>query len=116
MRGLIEEGKQTLEEDFPEALLDSAIICAAQKVEHYEIAGYGTVNAWARELGLADVAELLEATLMEEKEADEMLTQLSADIFRQAENIDRGAGEEEGGSAERKVTKKANGRSRRRAS
>jgi len=50
MKGLIAEGQETMQEDFSEPLLDSAIICAAQKVEHYEIAGYGTVCAWARSL------------------------------------------------------------------
>src|SRR5579862_8014085 len=63
MKGLIEEGKETMGEDLEDALMDSAIIGAAQKVEHYEIAGYGTVKTWARSLGLDEVAELLEATL-----------------------------------------------------
>src|SRR5882672_2809111 len=71
MKGLIAEGQETMQEDFSEPLLDSAIICAAQKVEHYEIAGYGTVCAWARSLGLEDVADLLDQTLAEEKAADE---------------------------------------------
>ena len=67
MKGLVEEGKETMQEDLADALMDSAIIGAAQKVEHYEIAGYGTLNAWARSLGLDEVAELLEATLKEER-------------------------------------------------
>jgi ferritin-like metal-binding protein YciE len=77
MKGLVAEAQQALEEEMPEPLLDSAIICAAQKVEHYEIAGYGTVTAWANTLGLDEVAAVLEETLREEKEADEKLTQLS---------------------------------------
>jgi ferritin-like metal-binding protein YciE len=52
MKGLVKEGAETTEEDFSEPLLDSAIICAAQKVEHYEIAGYGTLIAWASSIGL----------------------------------------------------------------
>src|SRR5229473_7417062 len=67
MKGLISEGQQTMQEDFSEPLLDSAIICAAQKVEHYEIAGYGTLKSWADTLGLDDVAGLLDETLEEEK-------------------------------------------------
>jgi ferritin-like metal-binding protein YciE len=85
MKGLIEEGKETMEEDFSEPLLDSAIICAAQKVEHYEIAGYGTVAAWARSLGLDEVAGLLEATLNEEKEADKKLSEVADPILSEAE-------------------------------
>src|SRR5437016_6428931 len=54
MKGLVEEGSQTMKEDFDEPLLDSAIICAAQKVEHYEIAAYGTLSAWAKHMGLND--------------------------------------------------------------
>jgi ferritin-like metal-binding protein YciE len=78
MKGLIAEAQQALgEEEMPDALIDSAIICAAQKVEHYEIAGYGTLTVWANTLGLDEVAEVLEQTLREEKEADEKLTQLS---------------------------------------
>jgi ferritin-like metal-binding protein YciE len=77
MKGLVAEAQQALEEEMPDSLMDSAIICAAQKVEHYEIAGYGTVAAWANTLGLDEVAAVLEETLREEKEADEKLTQLS---------------------------------------
>jgi ferritin-like metal-binding protein YciE len=84
MKGLIAEGSETMQEDFSEPLLDSAIICAAQKVEHYEIAGYGTVTAWARALGLEDVAELLEQTLEEEKAADEKLTEVNGEIIAEA--------------------------------
>jgi len=85
MKGLIEEGKETMEEDMTEPLMDSAIICAAQKVEHYEIAGYGTVSSWARSLGLDEVAELFEQTLAEEKEADEKLTEVNQTVLSEAE-------------------------------
>ncbi len=107
MKGLIAEGSETMQEDFSEPLLDSAIICAAQKVEHYEIAGYGTVTAWARVLGLEDVAELLEQTLEEEKAADAKLTEVNGDIIAEAGAEVSGNEEEEGetvgaGSAQRK--------------
>ncbi len=84
MKGLVEEGKDTMEEDLGDALMDSAIIGAAQKVEHYEIAGYGTLKSWARSLGLDEVAELLEATLAEEKQADQKLTEVARDILIEA--------------------------------
>jgi ferritin-like metal-binding protein YciE len=93
MKGLVEEGKETMEEDLSEPLLDSAIICAAQKVEHYEIAGYGTLIAWANSIGLNEVAEVFEETLREEKEADEKLTQVGTEILAEAGGME-GSGEE----------------------
>ncbi len=77
MQGLIEEGKEVLEEDGDDAVLDAGIIVAAQKVEHYEITRYGTLIAWARELGRPDCALVLEETLEEEKAADEKLTAIA---------------------------------------
>jgi ferritin-like metal-binding protein YciE len=64
--------------------LDAAVIGAAQKVEHYEIAAYGTLVAFAQELGYEDAAELLEQSLEEEKEADEMLSEIAARTNSQA--------------------------------
>jgi len=120
MRGLIEEGAETLGEDLSDPLKDSAIICAAQKVEHYEIAGYGTVTAWARSLGLDDVAELLETTLSEEKEADEKLTRVAGDVFIEAEtsSIEENEDQETVDAGRRgAASKSGNGaRSKRRAS
>jgi len=78
MKGLISEAQEQIESNERGALADSAMICAAQKVEHYEIAGYGTLKAWAEELGLDDVASLLDETLNEEKEADEKLSTIAA--------------------------------------
>ena len=123
MKGLIAEGQETMQEDFSEPLLDSAIICAAQKVEHYEIAGYGTVCAWARSLGLEDVADLLDQTLAEEKAADEKLTEVAGNIVSEAGVAESSDEEEEGetvgaGSAPRKgASNKAasDNKSRRRA-
>jgi ferritin-like metal-binding protein YciE len=122
MKGLIEEGKETMEEDLEDALMDSALIAAAQKVEHYEIAGYGTLKTWARSLGLDEVAELLEATLEEEKEADQKLTEVADGVLMEAEAANQ-AGEEgeevEAAASPRKRAgaKSGNGaRGRRRAS
>jgi len=109
MKGLIEEGKETMEEDLEDALMDSALIGAAQKVEHYEIAGYGTVKTWARALGLDEVAELLEATLEEEKEADQKLTEVADGILMQAEAADQAG--EEGEEVEASPRKHAGSRS-----
>lgn len=84
MEGLIEEGKDILDEDFEEALLDAALIGAAQRVEHYEIAAYGTARQFARLLGESEHVVLLEETLKEEKETDEKLTALAVKINERA--------------------------------
>jgi ferritin-like metal-binding protein YciE len=77
MQGLIEEGQKVMGEDMDPKVLDAAIIACAQKIEHYEICGYGTARAYARELNLGEVAERLEETLDEEYEADDLLTDLA---------------------------------------
>jgi ferritin-like metal-binding protein YciE len=77
MEGLIEEGSELLKEDADEAIRDAALIGAAQRVEHYEIAGYGTARTFAEMLGYTDAAELLQQTLDEEKETDHSLTELA---------------------------------------
>jgi ferritin-like metal-binding protein YciE len=77
MEGLIEEGKKALEEDTEDTVRDAAIIAAAQRVEHYEIAGYGCARTFAQHLGHDEVAELLQQTLDEEKAADDKLTQIA---------------------------------------
>jgi ferritin-like metal-binding protein YciE len=77
MEGLIEEGKEVLEADGDSDTLDAAIIGAAQRVEHYEIAAYGTAVAHARAMGHMNAVRLLEATLDEEKEADRLLTEIA---------------------------------------
>jgi ferritin-like metal-binding protein YciE len=95
MEGLIEEGKEVLQEDGPEPVLDAGIIAAAQKVEHYEICAYGTARTLAEQLGLSDVATLLEESLEEEKAADEKLTEISeGTILPEAQNLE-GAEEDE---------------------
>jgi len=77
MEGLITEGQKILSADITEEALDSAIIASAQKIEHYEICGYGTARAFARELKLAEVERLLTQTLNEEYQADDNLTKLA---------------------------------------
>jgi len=78
MQGLVEEGKEVLEEESDnKALIDVMLIGAAQRVEHYEIAGYGTARAIAEKLGRGEVAQLLQESLDEESAADEKLTAIS---------------------------------------
>lgn len=77
MKGLLEEGKEMMEEMKDSPALDAALIAAAQKVEHYEIASYGTVCAWAEKMGHDEAVELLTETLDEEKAADEKLTAIA---------------------------------------
>lgn len=80
MQGLLAEAKEIMEEDASDAVLDAGIIAAAQKVEHYEIASYGTVRTWARLCGEEEAAELLQETLDEEGEADQKLTELAESL------------------------------------
>ena len=80
MKGLIEEGSEILKADGDDSVIDAAIIVAAQKVEHYEIAGYGSVRTFAQLLGQDKSAELLQQTLDEESEANELLNKLAEDI------------------------------------
>jgi ferritin-like metal-binding protein YciE len=77
MKSLIEEGEEMIRQWGDSETRDAGLICAAQKVEHYEIAGYGSVCTWADELGRHDVSLLLHETLDEEKQTDEKLTQLA---------------------------------------
>src|SRR5262249_37927891 len=76
MEGLLEEGKEVLDADGPGPIIDAALIAAAQRVEHYEMSGYGTARALAEFLGYAEAAKLLQETLDEESAADEKLTQI----------------------------------------
>lgn len=108
MEGLIEEGKELLEqEDADPSVLDAALIGAAQRVEHYEMAGYGCVRTFARLLGYEKAAELLQATLDEEGEADKKLTELAESVINvEAEAAD---GEEDEAPASK------NGRAKKKA-
>jgi ferritin-like metal-binding protein YciE len=80
MKGLIKEGDEMIDAEGDPQVKDQALIAAAQRVEHYEMAGYGSVRAMARKLGLAEIADTLQMTLNEEGNADQKLTQI-ADRF-----------------------------------
>jgi ferritin-like metal-binding protein YciE len=80
MRGLIAEGEEAMKEHKDSDVLDAALIAAAQKVEHYEIAGYGCARTYAAMLGLHDQADLLQETLDEEGETDKKLTELAESV------------------------------------
>ena len=86
MKGLIQEGSEILREDGEESVLDAGIIVAAQKVEHYEIAAYGTLCAFAKQLGDSQGSRLLNETLDEEGETDKKLTELAMSINEEAYN------------------------------
>jgi ferritin-like metal-binding protein YciE len=77
MEGLIEEGNELMQEDTEPEVLDAGLIAAAQKVEHYEIASYGTARAWAQRLGYDKAARFLQETLEEESMANEKLTKIA---------------------------------------
>jgi ferritin-like metal-binding protein YciE len=77
IKGLVEEANEVAKEFKGSAALDAGLISAAQAVEHYEISRYGTMKAWATELGMRDVAKLLDQTLQEEKKTDQLLNQLA---------------------------------------
>src|SRR5712672_4050220 len=100
MEGLVKEGSEVMKEAYADEVKDAAIIGAAQRVEHYEMAGYGTVRAFAELLGEDEHVTLLEQTLEEEKQADEKLTQLAKQINpKAAQGQGRaGAGSSEGRS------------------
>ena len=87
MDGLVAEGRELIEEEEG----DAALICAAQKIEHYEIASYGSLVSWARLLGEDEAADILEETLGEEEQADEKLTDLAESVI----NVEEAEGEEE---------------------
>jgi ferritin-like metal-binding protein YciE len=88
MEGLIEEGKEILQEEMPDLVRDAALIGAAQKVEHYEMAAYGTAREMAERLGLKSAARLLQQTLDEEGETDKLLTAIAQRVNPQAEAAD----------------------------
>jgi ferritin-like metal-binding protein YciE len=113
MEGLIEEGKELMEEDAAASVLDAGLIAAAQKVEHYEIAAYGTARTWAEQLELDDAVGLLEQSLAEEKETDEKLSEIATSIVNEdaeagtdeaeEEEEDEGAEEEETATTRRRA-------------
>lgn len=92
--GIIEEGKSVMEEDFDDMAMDACLIAAGQRAEHYEMAAYGTLVAWARVMGHEDAAKLLQKNLDEEKAADLKLSQLAEGGLNQ-EAADAAHAEEE---------------------
>jgi ferritin-like metal-binding protein YciE len=110
MEGLIEEANELLEEDAERDVVDAGLISKAQHVEHYEIAGYGTVRTWAEVLGEDQHVELLQQTLDEEKKADALLSQLSQGVNIEAETGDdenEGEGTASDGNARSRSTSRS---------
>jgi ferritin-like metal-binding protein YciE len=102
MKGLVEEGKEVIEEDGDPSVLDAALIGAAQRVEHYEMAGYGVVRTFANQLGDTKAADMLQRTLNEEGETDKKLTALAEQVINvQAGNAKEPASKR-GGAKSRK--------------
>ena len=93
--GIIEEGKSIMEEDFDEDTMDACLIAAGQRAEHYEMAAYGTLVAWAQAMGHRDAARLLQQTLDEEKAADEKLSKLAEGGINQSAADASQSGDEE---------------------
>jgi len=104
MEGLVKEGSEVMEEDFEDAVLEAGLIGAARRVEHYEMAAYGTASEIARVLGQAKHALLLEKTLAEEKQTDEKLADLAKEINSQAN--EEGSEEQQDSSGAGKKTPK----------
>jgi ferritin-like metal-binding protein YciE len=97
--GIIKEGSAAMDEDFDESTMDAALIAGGQRAEHYEIAAYGTLIAWAKQLGLDDVVNPLQQNLDEEKAADRKLTEIAESVVNQAAaagDSDESAGEDTG--------------------
>lgn len=102
MKGLIEEGQEIAGEEAEEHIGDLALIGAAQKVEHYEISGYGTLRTFAQAMGQKDVALLLDETLKEEEATDRKLTMLAKSLYKEAQAAGRMDGGENGGGRSRR--------------
>jgi ferritin-like metal-binding protein YciE len=97
MKGLIQEGEEMIDAKGDNQVRDAGLIAAAQRVEHYEMAGYGTVRSFAQQLGMQDVAQILQQTLDEEKETDEQLTEIAETaINAQASKGSPGKGSQSG--------------------
>ena len=113
MEGLIKEGSEVMEEDYEGAVMDAGLIGAAQRVEHYEIAGYGTASEFATLLGEEEHASLLNQTLEEEKETDEKLTELAKTINSAANEGEESEEAEEGMEARSETSQRGKKNSRR---
>jgi ferritin-like metal-binding protein YciE len=118
MAGILEEGKAIMSEDFDEPTMDASLIAAAQKVEHYEIASYGTVIAWAEAMGHTQAVKLLKQTLSEEEAADEKLSAIATSgINEEAASKAHGEEDEEemagAGASRGRARSSSSGRGRR---
>jgi ferritin-like metal-binding protein YciE len=119
IEGIIEEGKSVMEEDFDETTMDACLIGAGQRAEHYEMAAYGTLVAWAQAMGHTEAAKLLQQTLDEEKAADKKLSGLAEGGINQgaadaAQSDDEDADPATVGAAAKKTpTSKSNSGNRR---
>lgn len=109
MAGIIQEGSETMQEDADGAVMDAALIAAAQRAEHYEIGAYGTCIEWARLMGHNEVVSLLEQTLEEEKATDKKLTMLAESEINPAALAE---GQEEGDEEEEEQPRASSGRGR----
>jgi ferritin-like metal-binding protein YciE len=108
IEGIIEEGKSVMEEDFDETTMDACLIAGGQRAEHYEMAAYGTLVAWARVMGHTEAADLLQETLDEEKAADEKLTALAeGGINQEAADTAHPESDEEAAAAPKKKARPA---------
>lgn len=105
--GIIEEGKSIMEEEFDDVTMDACLIAAGQRAEHYEMAAYGTLVAWARAMGHTEAADLLQQTLDEEKAADEKLSALAEGGINQEAASAAHPEEEEDEEADAPPAKKA---------
>jgi ferritin-like metal-binding protein YciE len=118
MEGLVKEAAETMKEDYEDAVMDAGIIGAAQRVEHYEIAAYGTVRTLAELMGENEHVTLLEQTLEEEKQTDQKLTELAEDVNSEAMETEEeveAEGEEESESASGNRSRSGKSSSRRAA-
>lgn len=103
MEGILKEGDELIKQHQG----DAALICAAQKVEHYEIASYGSLHSWARLIGEEEAGDLLEETLDEERDTDERLTEVAETVINVDENEEVSEGEEESAEGEPEPPKKS---------
>jgi len=113
--GIIEEGKSVMEEDFDETTMDACLIASGQRAEHYEMAAYGTLVAWAQAMGHTEAAKLLQKTLDEEKAADKKLSGLAeGGINQEAADAAHADDDEESAGAAASSAKKSSAKARRR--
>ena len=96
MKGLIKEGENFVGANGDQDVRDAGLIASAQKVEHYEISGYGTMRTFAQTMGQPEVAQLLDQTLKEEEATDKKLTQIAKSLYKEAQRAERSMGQENG--------------------